>query len=323
MSIQCELCPKGCVIAPGQSGECRVRVNVDGRLTAVTYGHPCSAHVDPVEKKPMFHFLPGTRIFSLATVGCNLHCKNCQNWEISQACPEDTEAFDLPPKDIPRVASESQCRSVAYTYTEPLVYYEYTLDSSMHCRNAGVRNVIVSAAFINPDPMKKLCAYIDGATIDIKAMSDQFYRDVCEGALAPVLNACVVAKSKDVFVEISNLVIPTLNDTDADFQKLCRWLVSDMGPDTPLHFLRFFPRHRMAHLPPTPAVTLQRARDIARAEGVRYIYIGNLDLQDAQNTFCPGCKKLLIERRGYFIAQDRVSGGKCPDCGFQISGVWT
>lgn len=321
MTLQCNLCPKGCVIEHGQSGECRIRVNIDERLVAVTYGHPCSVHIDPVEKKPMFHFLPGTGILSIATVGCNLHCKNCQNWEISQENPENVSAEELPPERVPALAKEYGCQSVAYTYTEPLVYYEYTLDCSMRAREAGLRNVIVTAGYLNEEPLRKLYPHIDGAQIDIKSMSDAFYRDICDASLGPVLNACVLARETGVLVEITNLVIPTLNDSDEELRKLARWVAAHLGAETPLHFSRFFPQYRMKNLPPTPSETLVRARDIAREEGLCHVYIGNLSLPDSENTYCPACKQLLIERRGFSVLTNNIKYGKCP-CGKELYGIW-
>lgn len=321
MTLQCNLCPKGCLIEPGQSGECRIRVNMDDHLVATTYGHPCSVHVDPVEKKPLFHFLPGTGILSLATVGCNLHCKNCQNWEISQENPENVAAYHLPPEQTPVLAREQGCLSIAYTYTEPLVYYEYTLDCAIRVREAGLKNVIVTAGYLNEEPLRKLYAYIDGVKIDIKAMSDQFYRDICDATLGPVLNACILAREAGVLLEPTNLVIPTLNDSDEDFRKLARWIAGNLGKETPLHFSRFFPHYQMKNLPPTPPETLERARAIARAEGLCYVYIGNVSLPGAENTYCPACNQLLIERRGYTVLNNHIRKGKCP-CGREIVGIW-
>lgn len=322
MDVQCELCPKGCVIAPGQSGECRIRVNLDGKLLAVTYGYPCSVHIDPIEKKPMFHFMPGSPILSLATVGCNLHCKNCQNWEISQENPENVSAKPLAPEEIPGLANRYQCNSIAYTYTEPLAYYEYTLDSCVKAKEAGLKNVLVTAGYINPKPLEKLCPYVDGANIDLKAYSDSFYREICGATLAPVLNTLAMSKNMGVEVEVTNLVIPTLNDTDEDFRSLSRWMFQNMGPETPLHFSQFYPRYQMQHLPPTPPETLDRAREIALAEGLNFVYIGNVLRPGGENTYCPRCKLLLIERRGFTVLQNRLRDGCCPDCSQRIHGVW-
>ncbi|MBM4091748.1 MAG: AmmeMemoRadiSam system radical SAM enzyme [Planctomycetes bacterium] len=322
MAAQCNLCPKGCIIEPGQSGECRVRINVDGKLLAVTYGRPCAVNVDPVEKKPLFHFLPGTRILSIATVGCNLHCKNCQNWEISQANPEDTPAAELPPEQMAELAARHDCLSVAYTYTEPLVYYEYTLDSCRHVKQAGLRNALVTAGYINEKPLRKLCEFVDAANIDLKALSDRFYRDICQATLQPVLNTLVVAKSLGVEVEVTNLVIPQLNDSDQMLTDLCRWLVRNLGRETPLHFSRFFPQFQMRHLPPTPATTLDRARQIAESEGLHHVYIGNLTRPGSEDTFCPGCRSPLVRRTGYYVQENRIRAGRCPDCQTEVHGTW-
>jgi len=322
MKVQCELCPKGCAIAPGESGECRIRINDNGRLAAVTYGHPCSVHLDPVEKKPLFHFLPGTDILSIATVGCNLHCLFCQNWEISQENPENVDASPVPPEALPPLALKNGCPSVAYTYTEPLAYYEYTLDSCVRCREAGLKNVLVTAGYINPDPLRRLCAHVDAANIDLKAMTESFYRDVCGGTLKPVLDALVISKGAGVFVEVTNLVVPTLNDSDADLTALADWLVKNLGRDTPLHFSRFFPQYRMRNLPPTPSDALDRARAIAVAAGLQYVYIGNVERPDGSNTRCPKCGVLLVERVQYRVLQNRLKNGACPDCAMEIPGVW-
>ncbi len=322
-AIQCVLCPKQCRIAPGHSGECRIRVNLDGRLLAVTYGRPCAVHMDPVEKKPLFHFLPGTLTLSLATVGCNLHCRNCQNWEISQANPEDTPAYELPPGKIPDlVRSEAKCASVSYTYTEPVVYYEYALACAKAARSAGIRNILVTAAYVNREPWRRLCQYIDGAHIDLKAMSDRFYRENCGGTLAPVLNAIISACAAGVWVEIVNLIIPTLNDSDEMLTALCRWLMRNIGGDVPLHFSAFHPDYRLQHLPRTPVATLLRARNIARSEGLRYVYVGNVTVDGGEDTLCPKCNALVIGRRGFAVVANRLVAGRCPDCQTEIPGTW-
>ncbi len=322
MIVQCELCPRNCVVQPGQSGDCRIRVNVDGKLRAVTYGYPSAIHVDPVEKKPVNHFLPGTKIFSIATVGCNMHCKNCQNWEISQCNPEDATAMKLPPEAIPAAARQSGCQSVAYTYTDPSVYYEYAFDSCVRAHEAGLRNVLVTAAYMNLKPWRELCQHVDAVTIDVKAFTEQFYREICGTSLKPVLDCLVAAKSMGVLVEVSNLVIPTLNDTERDIAPLCRWIVENLGRETPMHFLGFFPQYQMRHLPPTPAPTLDRAREIAQAAGLHFVYIGNLLAEDAQNTRCPACQRLLIRRTQHTVLKNDLVGGKCAACQTEIYGIW-
>jgi pyruvate formate lyase activating enzyme len=322
VKVQCELCPKLCIIGPGQSGECRVRVNLDGVLRTVVYGYPCSASIDPVEKKPVFHFLPGTLIFSIATVGCNLHCKNCQNWEISQANPEDSRAFACPPAKVVALAKQYKCLSVAYTYTEPITYYEYTYDTAKLAREAGIRNVLVTAGYINEKPWRDLLQHIDAARIDLKSMSEAFYRDICSATLKPVQNALVVARSMGVHVEVINLVIPTLNDKPEELRELSGWVRANLGKETPLHFSGFSPLYKMQHLPPTSQQTLETARDIAMSEGLEHVYIGNRQTEKGENTYCPECRKLLIERVGYSVLQNRLKDGHCPDCGKEIYGVW-
>ena len=322
MKVQCELCPKLCLIEPGQSGECRVRVNIDGVLRTVVYGYPCSINVDPIEKKPLFHFLPGTKILSIATAGCNLHCKNCQNWQISQANPEDTPAIHCPPESLVELTKRYKCPSLAYTYTEPIIYYEYTLDSAKLARQANIRNVLVTAGYINPEPWKKLLEYVDAANIDLKAITEEFYRDICSATLKPVQQALIIAKASGILVEVTNLIIPTLNDKPEQIRELCRWLKTNLGRETPLHFSGFYPQYQMKHLPSTSLGTLERAREIAISEGLDYVYIGNVRSREGENTYCPGCKALLIERKGYLILQNRLKYGRCPDCGREIYGVW-
>jgi len=322
MRVRCELCPKSCNIESGQRGDCKIRINRDGRLSAVTYGYPCAVNKDPIEKKPLFHMFPGTQILSLATAGCNLHCKNCQNWQISQANPEDIPAYHLPPENLVKVMLEAKCSSVAYTYTEPLAYYEYTLDSCRQVHEAEYHNVLVTAGYINKEPLRKLLPYVHAANIDLKAYSDTFYRNICAGTLKPVLDTLVLAKEYSVLVEITNLVIPTLNDTDKDFEQLCKWITFNMGKETPLHFSRFYPQYRLRNLPPTPLSTLERAREIALDNGLYYVYIGNIIAEDAENTKCHVCGKLLIRRKGYSILENNIINGSCPQCKSEVYGIW-
>jgi pyruvate formate lyase activating enzyme len=313
-----------CLIQPGQSGECRVRINVDGVLRTVVYGYPCSIHIDPVEKKPLFHFLPGSKILSIATVGCNLHCKNCQNWEISQANPEEgnVPAYNCPPEKLVAEADKYKCPSLAYTYTDPIVYYEYTYDSAKLAHENGIRNVLVTAGYINEQPWKKLLQHVDAANIDLKGMTEDFYREVCSATLKPVQNALILARASEILVEVTNLVIPTLNDEPEQLRELARWIKMNLGSDTPLHFSGFYPRYQMRNLPATSLRTLETARKIAMSEGLNYVYIGNVASKEGQNTYCPGCKKLLIERSGYTILKNRLRRGRCPDCSKEIYGVW-
>jgi len=322
VAVQCKICPRMCLIAPGQSGFCRVRTNLDGEIRPLTYGQPCSIAVDPVEKKPLFHFLPASKILSLATVGCNLRCQFCQNWEISQALPSDISVYAATPEQLVAMARERGCRSIAYTYTDPTVYYEFARDCAVRARDAGVKNVLVTAAYINREPWQELCRYTDAANIDLKALSDKFYREVCGAELQPVLDALVTAKAMGVMLEVTNLVIPGLNDSDEELRGLTRWVKQNLGPETPLHFSRFFPQYRMLDRAPTPEATLRRAREIALSEGLNYVYIGNLITQGSENTYCPGCRALLVERQSYTVLKNSVTGDCCPQCGQPIPGVW-
>lgn len=320
--VQCELCPKGCVLGPGQSGDCRVRINIDGVLRSVVYGYPCSVNRDPVEKKPLFHFQPGTQILSLATIGCNLHCLNCQNWEISQANPEDSTASPVSPEQMVALARQYKTPSIAYTYTDPIAYYEYAYDTSRLARQAGIRNVLVTAGYCNSEPWRNLLEVTDAARVDLKGMSDDFYRKFCSGTVGPVQRCLVEAVAKGVHVEVINLIIPTLNDSQDDIRKLAKWVRMNLGSDIPLHFSRFFPQYKMQHLLPTPLETLDVARRIAMEEGLYYVYIGNIRSEEGENTYCPGCHKMLIVRQGYVVVQNNLKDGCCHVCGKKIYGVW-
>ncbi|MCP4049463.1 MAG: AmmeMemoRadiSam system radical SAM enzyme [bacterium] len=327
MIQQCVLCPKSCIIKPGQTGECLIRANIDGNLTALTYGYPCSVHVDPVEKKPLFHFHPGKSILSIATAGCNLHCKNCQNWEISQANPEDIKAYHLPPEKLPSVAKYYGCELIAYTYTEPLIFYEYTLDTSINAAKIGLKNVLVTAGYLNREPLRQLYRYISAANIDLKAFSEKFYRDNCGATLKPVLDGMILAKSMGVMVEITNLIIPALNDSEKEIKLLSKWIKENLGPETPLHFSRFSPHYRMKNLGVTPAETLEKARQTALSEGLYYVYTGNMLSKEGENTYCHKCSTILIERRGYRILKNKIavtpSGtAVCPVCETEVYGEW-
>ena len=322
--IQCGLCPKGCRIPPGFSGECRVRMNLDGRLHVSTYGRPCAVHVDPMEKKPLFHFFPGAAILSIGSAGCNLHCKNCQNADLSQGNPEDITAYDLPPEKVPALASKQGCAHVAYTYNEPLVNYEYTLDCCKAAHAAGLRNVLVTAGYINEKPLAVLLPYVDAANVDIKGFSDGFYREVCDGSLAPVLRTILLMKEAGVHVEITNLMIPSLNDSEDMVDRLCVWMREQAGPEMPVHFSRFFPCFRMTHLPPTPVETLVRAREQARSAGLQHVYVGNAEVPDGDDTFCAGCGERLVVRQRYVVKTNRVAAdGTCPVCGKKLYGIWS
>lgn len=322
-AVECVLCPRRCRLAPGERGSCLSRVNLDGQLVSLVYGRPTAVHLDPIEKKPMAHFLPGTSILSLATAGCNLHCRFCQNWQISQRPPEELRSYRLPPASVVAMAVEHGCPSVALTYTEPVVFIEYALDTARACAEAGLLTVLVTAAYASPEPWAELCRHSHGANIDLKAFSEDFYRRYCDGHLRPVLDNIVAARAAGVTVELTNLVIPTLNDEPRELRRMCRWIVREVGADTPLHISRFTPMYRLQELPPTPPETLDMAWEIAREEGLQFVYVGNVAGNRHEDTDCPGCGERLVERRGFRVLSQRVTAGRCPSCARAIYGRWS
>ena len=320
--VECHLCPRHCRIQEGGRGNCRVRTNVGGKLYSLVYGKPCAVHVDPIEKKPIFHLLPGTKSFSIATAGCNLHCRYCQNWEISQRAPEETENMDMPPEAVVSNALKSGCRSIAYTYSEPIIFYEYTHDTSAIAKEQGLYNILVTAGYIEQEPLKELCHVSHAANVNLKGITKDYYKDMCSGTLKPVQDCIVTMKKLGVWVEVTNLLIPTWNDKEEDIRMLARWVKDNCGPDTPLHFSRFWPMHKLLNLPPTPEETLTRAWDIAKAEGLHFVYIGNVPDHPGNHTSCPQCRKLLIQRQGYQVVANNVVNGKCTYCNASIAGIW-
>ena len=320
--IECLLCPRHCRLAEGQRGDCRVRIHLDGRLQTLVYGNPCSVHVDPIEKKPLFHVLPRSGAFSIATAGCNLHCKFCQNWQISQRPPEETHNYDLPPDKVVRETLRAGCQSIAYTYSDPIIFYEYMLDTAKLAHAQGILNLMITAGYIEEKPLVELCPYINAANVDLKGITEEYYRDMCAGELAPILRTLKILKREGVWIELTNLVVPTWNDRRKDIRDLCRWVADNLGPDVPLHFSRFWPRHQLMNLPPTPPETLTMAWEIAHREGLHFAYVGNVPGHRGNNTFCPACERLLIERIGYQILQNNMVDGKCKFCQKAIPGIW-
>jgi pyruvate formate lyase activating enzyme len=320
--IRCILCPHECILGENDRGFCRTRVVKGGKLHTVAYGNPCAVHVDPVEKKPLYHFLPGTPILSLATAGCNLRCINCQNWQISQAKPEETENFDLPPERLVAVTTERGIPSVAYTYSEPIVFYEYVRDAATAAREMGVRNVLVTAGYISEKPLRELCRVVDAANVDLKAFNDPFYRKAAGARLDPVLRSLEIMREEGVWVEVTRLVVPRYSDGLSDIGELCRWLVKTLGSGTPLHLSRFHPAFKLERLPPTPIETLRQAREIALEAGLHFVFVGNSPGQFEEDTVCPSCGRRVVERHGYRVLSNLVTEGYCP-CGEPIPGVWT
>jgi len=320
--VQCQLCPRRCVIQDKKRGFCGVRENRDGILYTLVYAKPCAVHIDPIEKKPLFHVLPGSSAYSIATAGCNLRCKFCQNWQISQALPEDVESYDMTPQEVVYKAKKANAKAIAYTYTEPTIFYEYMLDTAKIAKKEGILNVMHSAGHINEAPLKELCKYLDAANIDLKGFSQDFYGQMSLGNLDSVLQTLKILKEEGVWVEITNLVLPGFNDDPELIKRMCVWIKENLGPDTPLHFSRFWPMYKLTNLSPTPVETLEKAKKIANDAGLKYVYIGNIPGSSAESTFCPVCQKLLIGRSGYTITENNTENGKCKFCNAEIPGIW-
>lgn len=319
--VMCTLCPRRCIIAQGRRGFCRVRENIKGILYSIVYAKPCAVNVDPIEKKPLSHVLPGTKSFSIATAGCNLACKFCQNWQISQASPEDVKTRDMSPAQVVEAAKASGSATIAYTYTEPTVFYEYMLDTAKLARQAGILNVMISSGFINEEPLREISKYIDAANIDLKG-SDKFYTEFCLGTRSDVLRSLKILKEEGVWVEITYLLIPTLNDSTEYIKETALWIRENLGPDTPLHISRFWPMYKLRNLSPTPVESLFNAYDIAKAAGLHYVYIGNAPGTRAESTYCPYCNELLIKRAGYNVMENNIENGRCKYCKNKIEGIW-
>jgi pyruvate formate lyase activating enzyme len=320
--VRCELCPRHCEVAKDERGYCRVRKNIDGRYFSLVYGNPCAVNVDPVEKKPFFHLLPSSLSFSIATAGCNFNCKFCQNWEISQARPDDTFNYDLDPSKVVEEAVRYKCLSIASTYVEPTIFIEYMLDVGRLAKERKLLKVMHSNGFVNEAPLKDLCRYLDGACIDLKGFTEEYYREITEGGLGPVLETLKRLKQWGVHTEIVNLMVPGKNDDMEQVRAMCRWIKEELSPDVPLHFTRFYPLYKLKSLPPTPLETLEQAWKTAQDEGLRFVYIGNIPGHPGEHTVCPKCKTRLIERTGYQVQVLQLKDGSCAKCGQPIPGIW-
>ena len=320
--VKCLLCPRGCELRDGERGNCRSRMNIGGKLYTLAYGKPCAVHVDPIEKKPFYHYLPGTLSFSLATAGCNLHCMYCQNWEIAQKNPEDTINISLSPEQVVEGALKNNCRTIAGTYSEPIVFFEYASDIAQLAHKNNLLNIWVTAGYINPEPLKEALTFLDAIKVDLKGITDDFYKNMAQATLEPVLNTIKLIKQNGTWLELVNLVVPTYNDTKNDFSMLCDWIVENLGQDVPLHFSKFWPIYHLKNLPPTPEESLMQARNIAMSKGIKYVYLGNVPEHEGNNTYCASCKKLIVERQGYLIAENNIVGGNCKFCSNKIPGRW-
>jgi len=321
--VRCNLCAHRCLIADGSKGICQVRENQGGTLHTLVYGRTIARHVDRVEKKPLFHFYPGTTAYSIATPGCNFRCHWCQNWQISQMPREQHFIMgeEASPERIVAEAQRTGCRSIAYTYTEPTVFFEYAYDTARLAHEADIANIYVTNGYMTEEMLETFQPYLDAANVDLKAFRDETYRKYVGARLQPVLDAMKVMKRLGIWLEVSTLVIPGINDDPAELRDAAEFVAHELGPDTPWHISRFFPAYKMMDVPPTPVETLRLARKIGLAEGLKYVYVGNVPDDGSQDTVCTGCGRVLIRRYGLAVTANGVRNGRCPDCGAPISGV--
>ena len=326
--VHCKLCSQRCLIAPGKRGICQVRENQDGTLYTLVYGELIAESVDPIEKKPLFHFFPGSRSFSIATPGCNFRCRFCQNADISQM-PHDSDAIrgrQVPAETVVTAARRYACRSISYTYTEPTIFFEYNYDVARLAHEAMLANVYVTNGYMTPEMLEMVTStsrppLIDAANVDLKAFRDETYRRECGASLQPVLDSLKMIKQRRVWLEVTTLVIPMLNDSDGELRDIADFIAKELGPETPWHVSRFHPTYRMMDRPPTPASVVHRAREIGLAAGLKYVYVGNVTSAGGEDTVCPGCKHAVIRRSGFTVLRHEAQEGRCPHCGTKIDGV--
>ncbi|MGQ9640493.1 MAG: AmmeMemoRadiSam system radical SAM enzyme, partial [Candidatus Bathyarchaeia archaeon] len=320
--VRCELCFRHCIILQGARGLCGNRVNIDGRLYTLVYGRPCAVQVDPVEKEPQFHMLPGSQILCIGTAGCNFKCVFCHNWEISTRTVEETGYVDLPPEKAVESALGSRVAAVSFTYNEPTVFYEYMYDTAKLAREKGLKTILHTNASMNKEPLNRLLEHVDAVTVDLKAFTADFYRSTSFSDLTPVLETLKTIQSEGVWMEIVNLIIPTFNDDMDSIRDMCIWIRDNLGVEVPLHFNRFFPAYKLTNLPPTPVKTLEEARDIAFKTGIEYVTIGNVPGHEANSTRCPRCRKILIKRTHFTVHEINIVEGRCRFCNHKIPGIW-
>ena len=321
--VQCYLCSHRCTISPSKRGICGVRENKDGKLYTLVFGRAISLNVDPIEKKPIFHLFPGSSSFSIAAVGCNFRCLQCQNHEISQMPVEEDriEGSDVSPSKIVCSAKEYRCRSISYTYTEPTIYFEYAYEIALLASQEGIKNIFVTNGYMTEEALRTIRPYLDAANVDLKSFQKKFYREVCGARLEPVLENLKLMRQMGIWVEITTLVIPTLNDSDKEFEEIAQFIVS-LGPEVPWHISAFHPTYKMTNLPRTPASLLLRAREIGMRAGLQYVYCGNIPGEEGEDTLCPHCGRRVIERMGFRIVKNELMNGECRHCHSKIDGVW-
>ena len=323
LSVNCYLCNHRCHIQEGKKGVCAVRQNMNGVLYTLVYGNPIAQHIDPIEKKPLFHYYPGSQSFSIATVGCNFRCLHCQNSDISQS-PRESHILShqiFPPEQIVQAAKKSRCQSISYTYTEPTIYFEYAFDCSVLAKKEGIGNVFVTNGYTTPEALQSIQPYLDAANIDLKSFRDDFYRRVCGARLQPTLDSIRAYKKLGIWIELTTLIIPGHNDTEEELRDIARF-IRELGVDTPWHVTAFYPTYKLTDQPRTPAAVLKKAREIGLSEGLRYVYTGNVPGDEGENTYCYQCGKTLIKRIGFTIQKNTIRDSKCYACGAKIDGVW-
>ena len=320
--VRCGLCPRECTIPSGSRGMCGVRKNDEGLLKTLVYSRVCALHKDPIEKKPLYHYKPGSTALSVAAPGCNIACKFCQNWQISQARPEDIMCREITPSELVRQAKSSNCSIIAYTYSEPTIFYEYMYDTAVTGNEQGIKSVIITNGYINATPQLKLLEQLDAVKIDLKSFTDSFYKDLCSATLKPVMESLKRVKDKGKWLEIVVLIIPTLNDSAQEITEMANFISGELGNDVPVHFSRFHPQYKIKNLPSTPISTLERCYNICREKGLNYVYIGNAPGHPSEHTYCPSCGKIVIKRYGYYILANNISDGKCSYCSKEIAGIF-
>lgn len=321
-SVRCTLCPKECQLAEGERALCRVRENRNGVGYTLVYGNPALVQEDPVERKPFYHVLPGSRVLSVSTAGCNLSCDFCEAWDMALVEPEAIYAYDMPPEKVVTHALASGVRAVSFAFGEPVAFYEYMAATAALAKEAGLLNLVHTAAYIRPEPLLKLCRTLDAANVDLKSFDPAFYREVVGGELAPVLENLKLLRSAGVHLEITNILIPTLNDDMKLIGKMCNWIAEELGPDVPLHFSRFYPLFRLSGLPRTPVSTLELARNTAMEAGLKFVYLAKVTGHEGENTICPGCGQAAIKRIGFVVSEMNLENGACKNCGTAIPGRW-
>jgi pyruvate formate lyase activating enzyme len=320
--IECGVCPKRCRIADQERGYCGNKENREGKYYTLVHSRPCAVNADPIEKKPFFHVLPGSLAFSIAAAGCNFECQFCQNWQIAQFRPEQVKSIHLPPAEVARRAKESGCKTIAYTYSEPVTFYEYMYDTAVEGEKHGVRSVVVTNGYINEDPLRRLCDHVAAVKVDLKAFTERFYKDMCKGELKPVRETLVRLVRWGIWTEIVVLILPTQNDSPNEIREMAKWVHGELSPHVPIHFTRFHPSYKIQDLPPTPVSTLERCQKIAQEEGLKFVYVGNVPGHAGEATRCPQCGQTVMGRVGFRITTTNLKDGRCGSCGHAIPGVW-